>query len=74
MTDNEAPFVEKYTSMEYGKRKTWLIISQIITGFLIFVLSFYTQPENAKFFAIMLFFIYFCNSIQNIALDGLCIK
>ena len=69
-----APFVEKFTNVEYGKRKTWIIISQIMASVAIFISSFFTsdnyQVVIAVFFLISLFFI----TLQDISLDAMAIK
>lgn len=69
-----APFIERYTDLWYGKRKTWVIIGQFLTGILLILISFFTQQDQARFFATMFIFIYFFISLQDIALDGLCLK
>lgn len=69
-----APFLQKYSSISYGKRKTWIIGSQFITSFMIFVCSFFTLLEQAKVFAILAILIYLGLSFQDIAMDGLCLK
>ena len=38
-----APFLEIYTSFDYGKRKTWISLSSIIIGGLLIFSSFYTS-------------------------------
>ena len=37
-----SPIVEKYSNFSYGKRKTWIVTSQILTLILIFCSSFFT--------------------------------
>jgi hypothetical protein len=36
---NLAPLIEKYTSVSYGRRKLWIVISLILSSFLIFFSS-----------------------------------
>jgi hypothetical protein len=38
-----APIVEKYTSLGYGRRKTWIVITCILTSVCTFILSYYTD-------------------------------
>ena len=40
-----APFIEKYTSLSYGKKKTWIIIS-LITNFFIILTGSFLTGEN----------------------------
>jgi PAT family beta-lactamase induction signal transducer AmpG len=38
-----APILEKYSNSIYGKRKTWIIIAQLIIGSALAAMSFYTD-------------------------------
>ena len=38
----EAPFLEKYTNFSYGKRKTWIVISQFSCFTVLIIASLYT--------------------------------
>lgn len=69
-----APLLEKYSSITYGKRKTWIVVSQFATILTVFLCSFFTDLNQAKNFAIIGFFMYFALSLQDIALDALCLK
>ena len=50
------------------------MIGQSICGICLLFLSFFTQQDNARLFATILLFAFFFNSLQDIALDGLCLK
>lgn len=73
-----APFVEKYHIERIGKRKTWLIIGQIIE-FLV-VLSYAGSMDNLLkqgeigTVTIALLFIFFATTLQEIAIDGWAIE
>lgn len=69
-----APILQKYTSLSYGKRKTWIVISQLVACALIVSLAFYTNLHQAKTFAMICFIIYFTLSLQDISVDSLCLK
>jgi hypothetical protein len=38
----KAPIVETYTSLEYGRRKTWIVLSCSAMSLMIFGMSFFT--------------------------------
>jgi hypothetical protein len=40
-----APLLEKFTSLRYGKRKTWVVINQTAVGLLLLLASFYTGED-----------------------------
>jgi hypothetical protein len=69
-----APFLEKHTSVPYGKRKTWILISQLLTGVTLLIGSFYTDMAYAPFFALLCTFMMVGMVLQNIALHSLIIK
>lgn len=45
LSDYSAPFIEKFTNVEYGKRKTWIILSQIMASITLFISSFFTSQD-----------------------------
>lgn len=69
-----APFIEKFTTISYGKRKTWIIISQMIASFLLMLASFFTGPSHQIKMALFLIAIVFLITLQDISLDALAIK
>jgi hypothetical protein len=69
-----APFLEKYTSMSYGKRKTWLIISKILAVLLLYLASRFTDYTEINTFAWLLILINFIMMLHNIASESLSIK
>jgi MFS family permease len=69
-----APFIEKYTFLSYGKRKTWIIISQIICSILLLVASFLTDEDHEVPLAILFIFTIFFLTLQGISLDAVAIK
>jgi len=68
------PFLEKYTNLSYGKRKTWIIISQIICSGILIISSFFTEVTFASLIAIFLMCSELFLTIQDISLDSLSIK
>lgn len=67
--------MEKYTNMQYGKRKTWIVFSQIVSSIFLFVSSFFTEDISlASLFALILTFGVFFLAIQDISLDSLSVK
>ncbi len=69
-----APFLEKYTNLNYGKRKTWIIISQFICASILLVSSFFTEVTFASLIALLLMSSELFLTIQDISLDSLSIK
>lgn len=60
--------------MDYGKRKTWLIISKLVAGALLIVASRFTAYEQIDTFAWILILINFVIVFHNIASESLAIK
>lgn len=60
--------------MSYGKRKTWIVVNNLLACALIVTLTFYTNMSEAKTFAMICFMIYFTLSLQDISVDALCLK
>lgn len=48
-----APFLEKFSFVEYGKRKTWFMFSLVFTSLVVFTSSFYTEYKYDNLFAIL---------------------
>ena len=69
-----APFTEKYNSLLYGKRKTWVISSQLLTSVLLIIGSFFTYQSQSVIFAWFTVAFNMAMSLQDIALDGLALK
>ena len=69
-----APFIEKYTNLGYGKRKTWIILSQSTVSILVFIASFYTDQSYQAEMGFMMVTCVFCISLQDISLDAMAIK
>jgi hypothetical protein len=69
-----APFMERYTSVKYGKRKTWIVLSQTVAALVIFGNSFLTGSENEVVFAALCIVSKFFISLQDISLDALSVK
>lgn len=43
-----APLVEKYTSSQYGRRKTWLVLSLILASLFIILASNFTAEDDTS--------------------------
>ena len=48
-----APFLEKFSFVEYGKRKTWFMFSLVFSSLVVFTSSFYTEYKYDNLFAIL---------------------
>ena len=53
-----------------GLRRSWLLLSQIVLGFLLLTLSFINPKDQLTLVVILACLIYFFSSIQDIALDA----
>ena len=60
--------------MHYGKRKGWIVISQVLTGLLLLVSCSYTGPQQAAVFAALSLAMMTGMVLQNIALHSLIVK
>jgi hypothetical protein len=69
-----APLIEKFTFLSYGKRKTWVIVSQTAAGVMLFIASFLTTPDCQIPLSLILISITFLITLQDISLDALAIK
>lgn len=69
-----APITEKLNFVMYGKRKTWIVVSEVGASVMMYVASFYTGYENAQGFALILIGVMLFISLQDISLDCLTLK
>ena len=53
-----------------GLRRSWLLLSQIVLGFLLLSLSFINPKDELALVVILACLIYFFSSIQDITLDA----
>ena len=70
-----APFLDRFSlpllSIFLGRRRSWLIFSQVMTGVSIFALSNISpNPENLLLFSFFAFLIAFFSATQDVALDA----
>ena len=72
-----APFVDRFSIpflAKYGKRKSWIIIAQLIIVLSLLALSSIDPKNNISLFILFAFFIAFSGSIQDIAIDAFRIE
>lgn len=69
-----APFIEKFTSLGYGKRKTWIIISQLTTSAFLIIASFFTKDKEQIYMGVFMVASVFFIALQDISLDAMAIK
>ena len=72
-----APFVDRFSVPilnRYGRRKSWIILTQLIIIFCIFTLSSINPINSLSFFIFIAFLIAFSGSIQDIAIDAFRIE
>ena len=70
-----APFLDRFNlpffNIFFGRRRSWLIFSQIMTGVSIFMLANISpSPENLLFFSFFAFLVAFFSATQDVALDA----
>ena len=72
-----SPLVDTYYFKSIGLRKTWIILSQIVCGGLLFVLYFnyeyFMSEKKIYYLAVLSFLIIFCVATQDIAVDALAL-
>lgn len=71
---NPAPFIERYTCVEYGKRKTWMIAACFLIGALSLAISFFTEEPYQIQFAVLYFFTMIFSVVQSISVIAYAIK
>ena len=72
-----APAIDRFSIPilnKFGKRKSWIIFSQIIIIFSLLVLSTINPTEKILAFVVIAFFVAFFGSIQDIAIDAFRIE
>ncbi len=72
-----APFVDRFSVPilnRYGRRKSWIILTQLIIVFCIFTLSSINPINSLSFFIFIAFLIAFSGSIQDTAIDAFRIE
>ena len=72
-----APVIEKYSSVKYGRRKTWVVISLIGAGLLLLLISplaAIEQEETQIRMAILFTGVIFLVSLEDISVDALSVK
>lgn len=73
-----APLVDAFYSRSFGRRKSWLIPTQYVIGFVMLVLSYYMddllgsdkEPPRVMILTVVFFVLFVCAATQDIAVDG----
>ena len=68
-----APAIDRFSIPilnKFGKRKSWIIFSQLIIIFSLLILSTINPTEKILAFVVIAFFVAFFGSIQDIAIDA----
>ena len=72
-----APLVDRYSIPilgAFGKRKSWILFSQVIILFSLMGMSVIDPMQNLKLLALFAFFAAFFGSVQDVAIDALRIE
>lgn len=72
-----APAIDRFSIPilnKFGKRKSWIIFSQLIIIFSLLILSTINPTEKILAFVVIAFFVAFFGSIQDIAIDAFRIE
>jgi PAT family acetyl-CoA transporter-like MFS transporter 1 len=73
-----APLIDVLYIERFGRRKSWLVPIQLITGGIFFFLSFYIESlistNSVVFLTVIFFFIIFLTATEDICIDGLAIS
>lgn len=65
-----APFVDRYVLLSLGRRRSWMLLSQLGVLFSIAALSQLQPQQHIGLITGVMGFLVFCSSIQDIALDA----
>jgi PAT family beta-lactamase induction signal transducer AmpG len=65
-----APFLDRYTFPFLGRRRGWMIVTQMLTLLAIFGLSFFNPKTDLMMMAFFAFFIAFFSASQDIVIDA----
>lgn len=77
-----APMIDCFYSKRFGRRKSWLIPTQILTGTFMLILSFYInlwlsgegQQPNIEILTVLYFGLNFLAATQDVAVDGWAVQ
>ena len=65
-----APFVDRYTLFRMGRRRSWMLLSQLGVLASIAMLSQLQPQQHIAFITYVMGFLVLCSSVQDIALDA----
>lgn len=65
-----APIMDRYTVLPLGRRRGWMLVSQILLIASVFVLSFARPQEDLYFVAMLSLLVAFFSSSQDIVIDA----
>ena len=65
-----APFVDRYRLFFFGRRRSWILLTQILIGLSLFQLSSLNPANGLTMMAVMAVIIAFLSATQDIAIDA----
>ncbi len=65
-----APFVDRYRLFFFGRRRSWILLTQILIGLSLFQLSTLSPTSGLTMMAVMAVIIAFLSATQDIAIDA----
>ena len=65
-----APFVDRYRLMLFGRRRSWILFTQILIAIALFQMSLLNPQTNLTFMAVVATIIAFLSATQDIAIDA----
>ncbi len=68
-----APLVDRFGSLSFGRRRSWIIPLQILLSLTIFCASRVSPEDNLSILLILVFLMNFFAATQDIAVDGLAV-
>jgi MFS transporter, PAT family, beta-lactamase induction signal transducer AmpG len=68
-----APLVDRYGSISFGKRRTWIIPLQLVSASALFLIGFRSLSGTLNPLLIAVFFVNLLSATQDIATDGLAV-
>lgn len=65
-----APFLDRYSYLRFGRRRSWMLLSQMALALLIAYMGFFDPRTSLMTMAIMALLIAFFSSIQDVAIEA----
>lgn len=65
-----APLVDRYNLFKLGRRRSWILVTQILLIISIALLGLYEPQENLSFISVLLFIVALVSATQDVTIDA----